>query len=493
MKNLIVSVSDDYQSMVCEELSDYEDMQICGVLDYRNKPGLKTLKNDAFLWTLEDILNFHQRDNLFSEADIHCGSDFWINIRKYEQFFLSITDRLSFYPVSTTELRRIYYSFVLRWVKAYSDSSANTVIFFSTPHMGFDFVGYSVAEVLGLDVRIINRTGLFLSSRLTNRVDLWNNKSNIDLIPGEWNRDYFDSNKFITDVSILRSSKINSRVLDQNRKKFRSFKLFSRMIARNVVQLLLKLQILLKQRSLLSIYWISGPRNRFQILLENLINYWRSRALFKKYCDECVKDLPSSPFVFFPAHFQPERSTTPEGGCFDENLLAIESLLNCLPEGMNVVYKEHPRQFDMYDMRRKFARNSSYYKRINSYRNVILVEPTWDASEIIEKSIVVATITGTSGWEALKTGKPCIVFGDAWYRNCTACLHVSDLSENSVAELLKLDKVTVEKRVRDFIDYAKKSFVHAASRNQFLILSDEESNAIQHAQRMARALHDTLC
>lgn len=488
MNNVIVQVSDDYQMTVCTELSCYDNTRIVGVSDYRKNPKIKSIDHYAFYWTANDIISFHENDYSFNEGNVKCSSDFWIKIRKYEQFFLSMTDRLSHYPVSTTKLRRVYYSFVLRWVKAYRDSRANTVIFFETPHMGFDFVSYIVAEILDLDIRIINRTGISYSSRLVNKLDLWNDKSNSELTPDDWNIDYFKTDIISTDVTIFISEKINKQVIDGYINIIHAHKIFLRTLVTGMLQLFKK-----KQNILSSVFWISGPRSRLKMLLEDITNYRRTRALYKEYCNECVSDLPSPPFVFFPSHYQPERSTTPEGGCFDENLLILNSLLKCLPDDVKVIYKEHPRQFDAYDLRRKFSRDPSYYKHINSYDNVFLVEPSWDAKEIMEKSIAVVTVTGTSGWDALKIGKPCITFGDAWYRNCTACLHVSDLTTKTVSELLKLDKESVEKRATDFINYTKMNFVHAANCEYILVHSNEELNSLEHAQRMARALFDTFC
>jgi len=223
-----------------------------------------------------------------------------------------------------------------------------------------------------------------------------------------------------------------------------------------------------------------------------LLHVRRTRQLLKCYYKSCTSYLPSSPYIFFAAHFQPERSTAPEGGCFDNHILALDSLLDCLPQDIHIIYKEHPRQFDIYDMRRKHARSADYYSAISAMPRVHLVDPFYDSSSLISGSVAVATVTGTSGWDAIKAGKPSIVFGDAWYKLCGACLHVSKLNSLSLAKLIELSPDRIEAALLDFLQWAAHSFINAPNTEQPLIASGEQHRVDQYSVIMSRALHDSF-
>lgn len=125
----------------------------------------------------------------------------------------------------------------------------------------------------------------------------------------------------------------------------------------------------------------------------------------------------SKPYVYFPLHYQPERTTMPEGGAFEDQRLAIRMISAAMPAGWSVYVKEHPSQLAGDPrMEAEKGRSSRYYRDLAAIRDVQLVDMAVGSHELIDASKAVATITGTAGWEALVRGKPVFVFGDAWYR-----------------------------------------------------------------------------
>jgi hypothetical protein len=121
-------------------------------------------------------------------------------------------------------------------------------------------------------------------------------------------------------------------------------------------------------------------------------------------------DLSEAPYVYFPLHLQPEATTLPLGGAYEDQILVVDSLIRALPEGWRVVIKENPKQrFD--------KREAALYHRIRSLPEVHLVGRDADSFDLLEGSKAVATITGTAGWEALCAGKPVLTFGNAFYRH----------------------------------------------------------------------------
>lgn len=115
-------------------------------------------------------------------------------------------------------------------------------------------------------------------------------------------------------------------------------------------------------------------------------------------------------FVYFALHAQPEMTTSPLGGVYTDQALAVERLAAMLPPDVKIVVKENPVQSS-------FVRGEHFYRRLQAIPTVLLVSRQQSTYHLIEKSLFVATITGTVGWEALAGGKNVLHFGRAWYRD----------------------------------------------------------------------------
>ena len=156
------------------------------------------------------------------------------------------------------------------------------------------------------------------------------------------------------------------------------------------------------------------------------------RRLLRRYLRlERAPDF-SRPFVFVPLHYQPEVSTSPLGGKFHDQLLMLQMLARHLPSGWSIYVKEHKSIFDQFT-RGHFCRSTDYYERIAALPNVHLAPMGISSFDYIDRSRAVATVTGTAGCEGLLRGKPTIVFGNAWYRDCEGALDGGSESSCAIA------------------------------------------------------------
>lgn len=141
-------------------------------------------------------------------------------------------------------------------------------------------------------------------------------------------------------------------------------------------------------------------------------------TLFKSYQAYCkVPDL-SQKFVVVFLHYQPERTSMPEGLYYANQWHLINTIHRALPADYHLYVKEHPSTFTntelLFDPR---YRNPELYKNISELNNTTLVDLSVDSFSLIDNAVAVATITGTVGNEALLRGKPVLVFGNATYRD----------------------------------------------------------------------------
>lgn len=114
-------------------------------------------------------------------------------------------------------------------------------------------------------------------------------------------------------------------------------------------------------------------------------------------------------YVIFFLHYQPERTTLPEGFDFTDQIFAIRTLRLLLPENINLLVKEHPSMFT--NKSEPKARNRFFYKSINNIKGVSFVNISVNSFKLIDNSIAIATITGTVALESYIRTKPVILFG----------------------------------------------------------------------------------
>jgi capsule polysaccharide modification protein KpsS len=110
-------------------------------------------------------------------------------------------------------------------------------------------------------------------------------------------------------------------------------------------------------------------------------------------------------------------TTAAIGGKFDDQALLLEELRAWLPKNVWIVVKENPKQGTRFPRTAaRIYRNEDFFKRIAELERVVIVPQQVPSAYLIDRSELVATVTGTAGFEALLKGKNCLVFGYAWYR-----------------------------------------------------------------------------
>tara|TARA_R110001599_G_scaffold191782_1_gene386803 strand:- start:10797 stop:12170 length:1374 start_codon:yes stop_codon:yes gene_type:complete len=136
----------------------------------------------------------------------------------------------------------------------------------------------------------------------------------------------------------------------------------------------------------------------------------------------------SSKFVTFYLHYQPERTTLPEGGVYNQQFVAIRLLRLLLPSEISIIVREHPSTF-----RNSFSlstRSELFYSRIASLDNVHWCPLELDSFKVLDGSLFISTITGTVATEASMRGKCTLYFGDADYQGMHGTYPIQDVLDN---------------------------------------------------------------
>ncbi len=155
----------------------------------------------------------------------------------------------------------------------------------------------------------------------------------------------------------------------------------------------------------------------------------------------------NQPYVYVALHYQPENSTSPLGESFADQYLLVDLLSKCVPNNWSIYVKEHSSQWHI-KLHGERARTTDFYDALAALTNVRLVPISTPNFSLIDHAKAVATVTGTTGWEAIVRGKPVLIFGHAWYKGCDGVFYTP--SEKTckgallkIAEGYKVDKDAV--------------------------------------------------
>lgn len=165
--------------------------------------------------------------------------------------------------------------------------------------------------------------------------------------------------------------------------------------------------------------------------------FWISKSsLFKQ-------PIKNQKYIFYPLHFQPEVSTLWYGKWYVNQINLIELLAKSIPADHLLYVKEHSGH--------KGSKPKQFYKEIDKIPNVRLIHPNSNTFELIKNSSLIATITGTVGFEALIYKKPVITFGNVYYNACKEVINIKDPTK--IPEIIKasINRKLNEKNINKFI------------------------------------------
>lgn len=295
--------------------------------------------------------------------------------------------------LSNNHFQFITSQLIYKYAKFYIALKPDYIIFYSTPHNLPSWINCLVAESLGVKVVLLHRSyiqGWLYVASGTGR----NNKFITLKEKGNTQFFYSDIKEYVKKVKKNYSDAIpdyEKKRLERNRGKH-----FSPVYV-------------LKRFGFSKPHWV--------------INYFKSwRALNSVSLKENLSQY--SPYLIFFVHYQPERTTLPEGYGYTQILNVIHSLKSVLPSEVNILIKEHPSTFT--NVCNPNYRHPYVYKYIDSIRNVYWVDIGKDNFKLIDDALAVVTITGTVAIESLLRGTPVINYGVPVFKDCFGLYNYSN-------------------------------------------------------------------
>lgn len=201
---------------------------------------------------------------------------------------------------------------------------------------------------------------------------------------------------------------------------------------------------------------MSGLQWRIHKLMASVKKY-----TLKNYYIRNLKTVDlSNPYVFVPLQYQPEKTSSPDGGVFADQFLFIDMLRKVIPEDWHIYIKENPGQFWRWHGER--SRKKWWYSDLLAMSNVSFIPLEASTFDLIDNAKVVATIRGTAGWESVVRGVPVIIFGTTWYRDCEGVFYTptKDMLKDAIKTIQSNNYSIDTEKVRLFLVALEKSAYH---------------------------------
>ena len=420
------------------------------------------------------------------------------NIKNIESLFYRLTDRSTINGLSTFNRKTLFLLIINYFLSIIKNIKLDVVLTFDTPHSFYSLTLYELLKykkipVVKVEYHFIPNLVLLIKNDQypTTPISYMSEFSRVDSynsLPRLIYENYNLSNKYFSSYKAKESNRIIHANCFMNQIIF--FRYLKKQISNLVVGILHP--FLPKQithfSSLDDIK--GGLKYRLKInkqvsLLSRLYRYYQSTAT--------IPDL-SVKYIYLGLHMQPEKSSLPMGGEYDNQFLIISTIATSLPSGYKLYVKEHPNQFNEKKIANANFRSKHFYNVVKNIKNVELVSLNVSSDVLISKSKLVATVTGSIGWEALVQGIPVLLFGQAYYIGCNATRHIDSIEScrGEIKELLCLNTEDVKNHLFKYLIFYFNQGLLIEGANWQSILELEGKKSEDKLKNMSINIHESL-
>jgi len=330
-----------------------------------------------------------------------------------ESIFIKMMDRFNYDGMLSYRQRiATYHKQLMYWKGVIEHFKPDLVVFRVAPHMGYDYVLYSLCRKLAVDTLMFERPTI---PGLVIPVSSFEEESPV--IKKNYRACLQKAHSAAITLSPEASAHLDklSQPYEQatpfhviyKQKRYKGGDIGSSL---GILRRLFREQV----KGILFDKWEPDYRKRKyhkrlgEIKRKRLLAHYRQLA---KNIDLSV------PYIFVALQCEPERQSCPVGGVFTHQYLMIDLLSKLVPEGWKVYVKEHPSQFKRYQSAER-SKTIESYDFIAGMPKVELAPLDMTSFELIDHAQATVTVAGTVGWESLVRGKPVLLFSHSWYSAC---------------------------------------------------------------------------
>lgn len=370
-------------------------------------------------------------------------------LRWCEALYYPMLDRIeveSLKSISYHERKRYYENDLRCMLWILENYKIDVCVFSTIPHISFDFALYGLCKYLGIKI-VMGYFGIPIPHR---SVTTFYMSDIFDPIPQL--NDFKPTGKNDSKIKVPTRMQYYYDHYGRGKDVIKPFVYDSDYVVEtNKLQSFLKLiRKKIKQRDLIT------------SIRKKIVQYFVGKRM-ERYLNKYQVDKAEGKYIYYPLHYQPECTSLPMGGAYYNQIHVIRLLSQCLPEGVTLYVKPHPR--------RNLLTNEDFYDQIRELKNVKLLSSKANTYELIDNALAVVSLTGTAIAESLIRGIPVIMFGYHFWKYAPNVFHCA--SENDCQSAIKTicDGYTFNRTAFDeFLCKLDKEFVDGSLYSAYLKL-----------------------
>ena len=344
---------------------------------------------------------------------------------KYEKFFTEVFNRTSYRNRTLKFKKQFFLKQVIFFIDFLKNKKIKKIFFTSTPHMGWSIPFYYACKIQKVETIISHLTDI----------------PNVCILRSGWEDKQFleIKNKRVKFDDLIKKNLINPSLwTNKIRDRFTKSNVFIDHL--RFWKFFFHILFIKKNEDIVdSCFFYDTKITKINKLIYYLKFYIHTVALNLSYYFFSRKVNHKEKYIYFAIHYQPERTTIPESFFYGDQLKAIKKLRALIPKNIKIIIKEHPVQLLLWHPRPSQIkyRSLNFYREINSIQNTKIANIKEDSNKLIKNSLAVSTMTGSTGWEALKKNKPAIVFGYPWYAKHPRCYIYKHINKKKINLIIK--------------------------------------------------------
>ena len=470
---------------VAAKLRDNYGWEICYFVGSKDKEKVLKLFPNAVFHYKPDALKNLAPDECKGITPSPLDEKLLSSLSHHESIFLKMMDRHN-YDGSLSYYKRIstYHSQIMYWKAVLEHYRPDAVVYRIAPHVSYDYALYALSRIMDIPTVMFERTSLpgfiypvssfeegseIIRRKYTKELEK-DNKKDVSLTPE-------------TASHLENLSKTYAEAMPLHLKyKLNHFKKSGEVAG--TVSILLRVAKVLVKAFLQKRGDSDYLHKRYH---ENMGRFKRKKLLAHYHRLANTVDL-TVPYVFVALQCEPERQACPAGGVFANQYLMIDLLSKLVPEGWKIYVKEHVSQFKDYQAVER-SKPIEFYNMIASMPKVELVPLNYTSFELIDSAKASATVSGTVGWESVVRGKPALLFGHSWYKDCKGVFVTHTIEDCKKAIRTIKNGYTID--INEVKCFAK--VVESCSLRGYIDKLYDKINLISvedNVENLARAIHE---
>ena len=488
-KAIFVQVAMPYWLDVAAKLRDKYSWEICYLIGRKNREKALKLFPNTVYHSKADVRGNRVPDGCEAIKPSPLDKSLLTSLSYHESIFLKMMDRQNFNGALTYYERiSTYHSQIMYWKGVLEHFRPDVVVYRIEPHVSHEYALYALCRLMNIPTIMFQRTSL-----PGHVYPVSSFEEGSEIIRKAYSRALEMSNPPNASLSPETISHLEklTQTYDEAIPFHLKYKLShykkSGDFAGPISTLWRVAKVLFKAFKHKKAGLEVDPNHLSKKYHTNMGSFKRKKLL--AHYNRLAKSVDlTKPYVFTALQCEPERQTCPVGGLFGNQYLMIDLLSKLVPDDWKIYVKEHVSQFKDYQAVER-AKTTEFYNRIVSRPNVEIVPLTYTSFELIDHAKASATVSGTVGWESVVRGKPTLLFGYSWYRDCKGVFVTQTIEdcEKAIREIKNGYKINMNevKRFAQVVENCSVRGYNDKFGTKMNIISTEEN-----VENLARAIHE---